>query len=326
MTMDNTTHKKTTDEITGLDLANEALHLLRTAPVGLLVGYFTGSVPFVLGFLYFWSDMSRSAFAHERCFVASLGIAFLFVWMKCWQSAFCSSLLTIVSRRQSPPWTLKRAMRMVGSQTAIQPYGLILIPVGLLTMLPFYAFHAFFQNVTVIGDGTAPGLRDLIGRAWRQAKLWPTQNHHMLWLVSPWVLLSGMLTAFFIAWLIASIATPLHEIEKALWFVFAIYLIFQFVFFLCPFGAVVAGNIAILIVTIPLAMQTLLGVQTDFSLSGMHGIFNTTYIMSIFAVSYLFLDPLVKAAHVIRCFRGESRRTGEDLLVELRRDIEAGAK
>jgi hypothetical protein len=320
--MKDTLKNRQTDEMSGLDLTNEALHLLRTAPTSLIVAYFVGSVPFVLGFLYFWSDMSRSAFAQDRCFFASLGIAALFIWMKCWQAFFASALHTLVAGKDPQPWTLRRIFRLIGVQTAIQPYGLILIPIGLLTMLPFYAFHAFFQNVTVLGEGSSSAIGDLIRRSWKQARLWPTQNHYMLWLVSPWVLISGMITIFFFAWMIVSFAPPLREFEKIMWFMFAVYLIFQFIFPLCPFGCIVAGNVAILIVAIPALMQTLLGIQTDFSLSGMHGIFNSTYLMSIFAISYLFLDPVVKAAHALRCFYGESRRTGDDLLVELRRIVE----
>src|ERR1019366_9370994 len=29
--------------------------------------YYTGSLPFVLGFLFFWADMSQSAFAYDHC-------------------------------------------------------------------------------------------------------------------------------------------------------------------------------------------------------------------------------------------------------------------
>ena len=45
------------------DLLEEATHLLRTAPAATLAVYYLGAVPFVLGLLYFWADMSRSPFA-----------------------------------------------------------------------------------------------------------------------------------------------------------------------------------------------------------------------------------------------------------------------
>ena len=48
-----------------LRIIEEAVHLLRTGPGLLLSVYYLGSVPFVLGLLYFWADMSRSPNANE---------------------------------------------------------------------------------------------------------------------------------------------------------------------------------------------------------------------------------------------------------------------
>ena len=62
-------------ETGGLALSDAAFHLVCTAPPSSLLAYFTGTIPFVLGFLFFWTDMSRSAFAAERCLVASLALA-----------------------------------------------------------------------------------------------------------------------------------------------------------------------------------------------------------------------------------------------------------
>jgi len=67
-----------------LRIIEETVHLLRTAPGLLLSVYYLGSVPFVLGLLYFWADMSRSPNANEYSAAAALGLAFLFVWMKVW--------------------------------------------------------------------------------------------------------------------------------------------------------------------------------------------------------------------------------------------------
>ena len=44
-------------------IIEEAVQLLRAGPGRLLAGYYLGSVPFVLGLMYFWADMSRSASA-----------------------------------------------------------------------------------------------------------------------------------------------------------------------------------------------------------------------------------------------------------------------
>ena len=51
--------------------------ILRSAPGALLSFYYFGSVPFVLGLLYFWADMSHSANANEYGAMAALGLALL---------------------------------------------------------------------------------------------------------------------------------------------------------------------------------------------------------------------------------------------------------
>jgi hypothetical protein len=49
-----------------LDLAEEAVHLLRSAPAHLFGWYLLGTLPFILGLLYFWTDMSWSAIASRH--------------------------------------------------------------------------------------------------------------------------------------------------------------------------------------------------------------------------------------------------------------------
>ena len=44
-----------------LRIIEETVHLLRTGPGLLLSVYYLGSVPFVLGLLYFWADIDRKS-------------------------------------------------------------------------------------------------------------------------------------------------------------------------------------------------------------------------------------------------------------------------
>src|ERR1700687_5436624 len=64
-------------EKSAVELYEEATHLLRRAPVS-VIAYYTGSVPFILAFLFFWADMSQSSLAYEHCAPASLGLALLY--------------------------------------------------------------------------------------------------------------------------------------------------------------------------------------------------------------------------------------------------------
>jgi hypothetical protein len=49
-----------------LEILEEAVHSLRSTPAAVLCLYFTGALPFVLGYLYFWADMSAGAFAQDQ--------------------------------------------------------------------------------------------------------------------------------------------------------------------------------------------------------------------------------------------------------------------
>jgi hypothetical protein len=68
---------------------------------------------------------------------------------------------------------------------------------------------------------------------------------------------------------------------------------------------------------IPYLLSTLLGIQSVFVQSPW-SFLNTTFFAAICGLTYLCVDPLVKAVYVLRCFYGESRHTAGDLKAELR--------
>ncbi len=163
-----------------LEVIEEATHLLRRAPGSVIAAYFAGSLPFVLGFLYFWSDMSRSAYADDRCAPAALGLAVLFVWMKTWQGVFARQLRAILGGAPVPRWTLRRTGRLVTAQAFLQPTGLVLLPLAFVATLPFGWVFAAYQSLTAQSDGASGSARSACRRALAQAALWPRQNHIVL--------------------------------------------------------------------------------------------------------------------------------------------------
>src|SRR5215475_11566698 len=76
----------------GIELIEETTHLLRTTPVETLATYYAGTIPFVLEFLYFWTDMSVSPYANQHLAKASLTTTVLFFWMKLCQALFALQL------------------------------------------------------------------------------------------------------------------------------------------------------------------------------------------------------------------------------------------
>ena len=165
--------------ISPLHLLDEAYVLLRRHPDTLGI-YLLGAIPFSLALLYYWSDMSRSAFARERCALEALLVAVAFVWMKACQSRFMTVLLGRISGDAAPRWGWHRWIRVAVRQTLLQSTGLFVLPLAMLITLPYAWCHAFYQNVLVFGNGEPVSLWTTIRLSWQQACRHPRQNHGVL--------------------------------------------------------------------------------------------------------------------------------------------------
>ena len=161
-------------------LLEEAVHLLRKAPLFLLSGYYIGTLPFILGLFYFWADMSRSADAQSYHAVASLGIALLYIWMKCWQVVFAARVKMSISGQPLPQWSFQRILSLAATQTLIHATAFFILPLAALIAIPFGWCYAFYQNVTAEAITELSDLKALCKKAWFQARLWPRQNHMLL--------------------------------------------------------------------------------------------------------------------------------------------------
>jgi hypothetical protein len=252
-----------------LELLEEAVWLVRRAPAATLACYYIGALPFVLGLLFFWADMSRSALARERLPGAAFGMCLLFLWLKAWQTVYARRLRAHLADEPQPRWTVRGVCRMLVAQMVIQPSGLFLIPLSLLMVIPSGWVFAFYQNITVLADGGPGNLRTLVKKAWRLGLLWPRQN----------------------AWLLVALA----------------------VFGVCVFLNWISAGLMI-----PMLLKTFLGIESVFT-RGAFSFMNSTFMATMAALTFLSLDPVVKAVYILRCFQGESLHSGADLRVEIRR-------
>jgi hypothetical protein len=250
------------------DLIEEATHLLRTAPVATLAVYYLGAIPFVLGLLYFWADMSRSPFASLHLAEAALGMAMLFLWMKFWQVIFARCVRAQVAGEMPPRWSALRCVRIFLAQAIVQPSGLFLIPASLFPLLPFPWVYAFYQNFTAMADGDSGEISKLLKKSGKQATLWPGKNYIVL----------------------------------------AILFAFGFYVFL---------NWATVCLLLPQLIKMLFGIESAFTKSPF-SMLNTTFFAAMFALTYLCVDPIFKTIYALRCFYGESLKSGEDLKAELK--------
>jgi hypothetical protein len=185
-----------------IELIEEAVHLLRQSPPGVLAGYYVGAAPFVLGGLYFWADMSRSPFAGQRLAGEALVVGALFLWMKFRQAVFTMHVRAAVTGRPSPTLTLRSRARIFIEQAALQATGLYLLPLAALLVLPFGWVYAFYQNLTALADQQEPGLGALFKKTAQQTALWPMQNHTLL------AIMSGFGFYVFLNWTTVCFALP----------------------------------------------------------------------------------------------------------------------
>ncbi|MDD2710686.1 MAG: DUF4129 domain-containing protein [Verrucomicrobiae bacterium] len=163
-----------------IEIIEEACHLLRCAPPSILCLNLAGTVPCLIGFLFFWTDMSGNAFAHEHCAQAALAQALLYLWMKTWQSVFVVHLHAFLEKGAPPVWTFRRIANLVLFQSIMQPWSLVILPLSAIMVLPFGYAHAFFHAFSHSGDGRIESFREVIRETHRHASRWPGQNQRLI--------------------------------------------------------------------------------------------------------------------------------------------------
>ena len=298
----------------GLDLAEEVVHLLRRAPLSLLAAYLVGVIPFFLGFLYFIADMDRSPFAAQRLGEEALGMVALFIWMKSWQTVFASGMRHLLRGEAAPPWTLRRVGRVVFDQAIIQSTAVLVVPVAIFFVFPLPWVYAAYQNFTVLGDGSGDSQRSLVNKSIRMALLWHRQNLMLVWLLSPWMLFTA----------VAMLLLTIKSISA-----FGMVILFPLIplsLMMSPVGSIVTINMGLLVALTPMLLHKFLGIETMFMRSGLSAVFNSTFLATILGLSYICLDPVIKAVYASRCFYGDALTTGDDLRAELRRHANHGGK
>ena len=169
---------------TGLELVEDAFHVLRRAPASTLAVYAAGALPFLMMLLAFTVDMSGNPFADERLGGEALALSVLFLWMKVCQAQFARRLRCHASGDAPPRWSARRSTRDLFLAAAIAPSGLFVIPAAAALLLPLPWVFAFYQNATVGADGAGPGLKAAVRLAAMRAPLRPRQNSAALLVLS----------------------------------------------------------------------------------------------------------------------------------------------
>ncbi|PIE90272.1 MAG: hypothetical protein CR997_06695 [Acidobacteria bacterium] len=249
-----------------LALIDEATYLLRRSPAKTYLSYYLGALPFVLGMVYYLTEMILSSMAVIKVMTSSLMVSGLYIWMKCWQSIFAAQLFARLVDGEPEKITFVKFFKLILYHMKYQPWKLIALPIGAILTVPFGWLFAYYQNLTVL-----PLIeRSFNGQvAGKQSTLWWKQNHSImliLWLFSLFVFLNFLILGF----------------------------------------------------SIPQMLKTLMGIETTFSQAGFH-LLNSSFLWACLGLTYLVIDPLLKAVYLLRCYYGRSQKNGQDLRADLRR-------
>jgi hypothetical protein len=166
-----------------LVLLDEAFHLLRRSP-GVVLLHTAGTMPFGLGLLFFWSDMSRSAFAADRCAAEALLLALLYLWMKTWHCRFMTALRAQIEGQPDPAWSLGRMARAAATQAVVQATAFPVLALASLVVLPLAWCATFYQNALLYGNGQPRRLREVIRLSWAQAVARPLEGYAVMAVLS----------------------------------------------------------------------------------------------------------------------------------------------
>ncbi len=296
----------------GIALVEEVVSLVRRLPFTVLATYYIGTMPFVAGLIAFWATMLQSPFGERFLPLGALVMALLFLWMKVWQARYARLVAARIRGTKPRRWTAGKILRSVAVQGLFHATGWIVLPMAALALAPLGWVYATYQNATALDDGHYGSARALLRDASEQAKLWPAQNHILLWLLSPFLVL--FVGAFYLALIPVITATSPVLIEPMAW-IYAVLLVI-ILFPLSPSAMVIAVNIATGFLLGIMLLESFLGIHTVFGASS-GAVDNSTFTAAVLGLVYLVMDPVLKAAYVLRCFYGLSLNTGEDLKLSL---------
>jgi hypothetical protein len=178
---------------------DDAVSLLRRAPLALLSIYYLGTLPCCLALIYFCFDMTQSADAELHLAPEALIFTFSYVWMKTCQAVFARKLLALLEGEDAEPWTPRRWANTALIQTIFAGSFVLVYPVAIFVALPFGWAHAFYHNISIVGTSAKSTVKSSLNEAAGLSRLWPKQNHFILgFQFAGWFFLAANLAVFFI--------------------------------------------------------------------------------------------------------------------------------
>lgn len=145
-----------------LSQMEQALEMLRRAPVSTWACHFAGALPFTLALIYFLAEMLQSPYARQRLLPLSLLLSMAYLWKQCWQAAFMAGLRDQLAGQISF-WSAGRVWHLVTRQAVWQPLAIATIPLSFFALVPFPTVFAFFRQVSLLaGRGESAPFRTVV--------------------------------------------------------------------------------------------------------------------------------------------------------------------
>ena len=135
-----------------IPLLEDAVHLLRRAPLATLVCHLVGTAPLALALLLFWSDVNNIHTPDATVARESVVLALLLVWMNCWRAIFAGRLRRQLSASADTPWTWQRTWNLVASQAFLGATKLVVLPLAAVSVFRFAWTVAFYRSATALAD------------------------------------------------------------------------------------------------------------------------------------------------------------------------------
>ena len=140
----------------------DAVNLLRAAPLSTLLCHWIGSAPFTLAVLLFWNDITQYRPSSAACVADSLALAVLLAWMNGWRAAFAGRLRAQLSGSPALPIGV---WRVAGYQSLLGAGKLIVLPLSALIVFPLASTVAFYRYAAVLSCRADLSFRQVIARA-----------------------------------------------------------------------------------------------------------------------------------------------------------------
>ncbi|MEZ0295226.1 MAG: DUF4129 domain-containing protein [Candidatus Methylacidiphilales bacterium] len=140
-------------ERSALDLIEEAVHLLRCAPLRILLFYAVGTLPFIVGMLFFCLEVRVASNSWDIIVPGSLVLTLLYVWMGGWQAAFTQELWALRLGRTPPVWTWRTVASLTAAQTRWKPWGLFALPLSAIFLVPWPWCYMLSHNISILITG-----------------------------------------------------------------------------------------------------------------------------------------------------------------------------